>query len=136
MSNIIRLNETAPNSEWLVLSNQGTDCFLENLLCAADALEQTAQQKELVAFLKAQKEINEIAPGTAGFDLTEMPWQRETLQEDADFLLRAAAEAESVFGKSPYEINRELAVSRLRQFAALIGQMKNNAIGKTVNSEE
>ena len=126
MSNIIRLNESAPNSEWLVLSNQGTDCFLENLLCAADGLEQTAQQKELVSFLKGQKEINEIAPGTAGFDLTEMPWQRETLPEDADFLLRLAAEAESesVFGKLPYEADRELACSRLRQFAALIGQMK------------
>ena len=126
MSNIIRLNETAPNSEWLVLSNQGTDCFLEILLCAAEVLEQTAQQKELVAFLQDQKEINAIAPGTAGFDLTEMPWQRETLREDADFLLRAAerAQSESVFEKLPYEINRELAVSRLRQFAALIGQMK------------
>ena len=126
MSNIIRLNESAPNSEWLVLSNQGTDCFLENLLCAAEVLEQTAHQKELVAFLQDQKEINAIAPGTAGFDLTEMPWQRETLREDADFLLRAAARAqsESVFEKLPYEANRELACSRLRQFAALIGQMK------------
>ena len=126
MSNIIRLNESSPNSEWLVLSNQGTDCFLEILLCAADGLEQTAHQKELVAFLKGQREINEIAPGTAGFDLTEMPWQRETLREDADFLLRAAARAqsESVFGKLPYEADRELARSRLRHFAALIGQMK------------
>ena len=37
MSNIIRLSETAPEGEWLSMSNQGTDCFLDLLICAADA---------------------------------------------------------------------------------------------------
>ena len=47
MSNIIRVSELSPNSEWLVMSNQGTDCFLELLLTAADDLEISEHQKEL-----------------------------------------------------------------------------------------
>ena len=31
MSNIIRLNDIAPNKEWIVMSNQEMDCFLELL---------------------------------------------------------------------------------------------------------
>jgi hypothetical protein len=73
MSNIIRLNELAPNSEWIVMSNQGTDCFLDLLITAADTFEKTEHQEKLLSFLKDQKDINDIAPGTAGFDITEMP---------------------------------------------------------------
>ena len=71
MSNIIRLNKAAPNDEWIVMSNQGTDCFLDLLIAAADDFEKTEQQKELISFLKDQKDINTAAPGTAGFDLDE-----------------------------------------------------------------
>ena len=38
MSNIIRLNETAPNNGWIVMSNQGMDCFLDLLITAADVV--------------------------------------------------------------------------------------------------
>lgn len=93
MSNIIRLNETAPNNGWIVMSNQGMDCFLDLLITAADVFEKTEHQKKLISFLKDQKGINDIAPGTAGFDLDEMPWYAGTLKDDAEFLLRVAAEA-------------------------------------------
>ena len=86
MSNIIRLNELAPNSEWIVMSNQGTDCFLDLLITAADTFEKTEHQEKLLSFLKDQKDINDVAPGTAGFDITEMPWRDETLADDAGFL--------------------------------------------------
>ena len=70
------------------MSNQGMDCFLDLLITAADV-----HQKKLISFLKDQKGINDIAPGTAGFDLDEMPWYAGTLKDDAEFLLRVAAEA-------------------------------------------
>lgn len=125
MSNIIRLNETAPKDQWIVLSNQGTDCFLELLILAADALHQTEHQEEMVSFLKDQKDINAVAPGTAGFDLDEMPWEEGTLKEDLDFLLRVivGAESESVFGELPYEANRDVVLPWLKQFEQLIRQM-------------
>ncbi len=125
MSNIIRLNETAPKDQWIVLSNQGTDCFLELLILAADALHQTEHQEEMVSFLKDQKDINAVAPGTAGFDLDEMPWEEGTLKEELDFLLRVivGAESESVFGELPYEANRDVVLPWLKQFEQLIRQM-------------
>ncbi len=85
MSNIIRLNETAPRDQWIVMSNQGT----------------------------------------AGFDLNEMPWQVETWKEDADFLLCVTEEAQSkdACEKLPYEVNRDIVIPWLKQFAKLIRQM-------------
>ena len=60
MSNIIRLNETAPNNGWIVMSNQGMDCFLDLLITAADVFEKTEHQKKLISFLKDQKGPEEI----------------------------------------------------------------------------
>jgi len=96
MSNIIRLNSTSPNKEWLSMSNQGTDCFLELLEKAAAGDEMTESQKELIGFLKEQRETNLNAPGTASFDVDEMPWNKATLSEDAAFLMRTVKRAKSV----------------------------------------
>ncbi len=125
MSNIIRLNETAPSDQWIVMSNQGTDCFLALLIIAADGFETTEQQEELISFLKDQKAINMIAPGTAGFDLNEMPWQDETWKDDAGFLLCVTAEAQSKNAQErlPYEVNGDIVIPWLKQFAELLRQM-------------
>ena len=125
MSNIIRLNETAPNEEWIVMSNQGTDCFLDLLITAADDLIKTEQQKELISFLKDQKDINAVAPGTAGFDLDEMAWQKSTLEEDVEFLIRVTerAQEERTFRKLPYEVNTSIVLPWLERFTLLIDQM-------------
>ena len=77
------------------------------------------------SFLKDQKDINGIAPGTAGFDLDEMPWEEGNLREDLGFLLRVAAkaESESAFGELPYEANRDVMLPWRMQFEQLIRQM-------------
>lgn len=131
MSNIIRLNETAPNSEWIVLSNQGTDCFLDLLILASDPMEKTDHQKELISFLREQKSVNEIAPATAGFDITEMPWQASALEEDTRFLVHVAEEAqrESTFRIMPYEANRDVLLPWLERFASLIHRMTSEDPG-------
>ena len=125
MSNIISRNETAPKSEWLVMSNQGTDTFFDLLICAAETLKQTEHQKELIRFLKNQKEINDIAPGNAGFELTEMPWHDCTLHDDVQFLLKVIeiAESENTFEKLSYEANRSIILPWLNQFADMLEQM-------------
>ena len=127
MSNIIRLNETTPNDEWIVMSNQGTDSFLNLLILSADNFEKTAHQKELISFLKEQKDINDIAPGTAGFDLVEMPWQESTLNEDIEFLILITekAQRESTFRKLPYRIDADIVLPWLKRFALLAEQMIN-----------
>ncbi|MBR2806910.1 MAG: hypothetical protein IKE18_09070 [Oscillospiraceae bacterium] len=125
MSNIIRLSETASEGEWLSMSNQGTDCFLDLLICAADAFGQTEHQERLISFLKDQRSVNDIAPGTAGFDVTEMPWYRKTLPEDARFLTNVieTANLESTFDKLPYEADRETVLPWLDTFAGMIARL-------------
>lgn len=125
MSNIIGCNEATPKNERIVMSNQGTDCFLDLLICAADAFEQTESQKKLISFLKDKKDLNGLAPGTAGFDLDELPWQKESMKDDRIFLLSMASEAqnESTFKKLPYAVNGEIVIPWLKQFAVLVRQL-------------
>lgn len=124
MSNIIRVNESSTENERLVMSNQGTDCFLDLLICAADTLDLMPNQEELVSFLKNQKEMNSNAPGTAGFDLTELPWHSETMAEDLWFLMRLTEEAKSdeVMNRLPYEVNREIVLPWLKRFAEMVNR--------------
>lgn len=75
MSDIIRFNDASSDSELFSMSNQGTDYFLELLIHAADTIRCTQPQKALIVFLKRQKDIDELASGTAGFDVEEMSWR-------------------------------------------------------------
>ena len=106
------------------MSNQGTDCFLDLLICAADTLDLTPNQEELVSFLKNQKEMNSNAPGTAGFDLTELPWHSETMAEDLWFLMRLteAAKSKEVLKRLPYEANRKIVLPWLGRFAEIMNR--------------
>lgn len=52
MSNIISFRKTVLGKESLSMSNQGTDCFLDLLIIAADDFEKTGNQEKLVSFLK------------------------------------------------------------------------------------
>lgn len=122
MSNTIRQNDEAPPDQWLTMSNQGTDCFLELLLLAASALEQTPAQRGLIAFLADQREINRIAPGTAGFDVEEMPWESDSRLEDAAFLTRVAETAKSRSGweKLGYTPEEQIVFPWLDRFAEMV----------------
>ena len=126
MSNFIRVSESSPKSEWLVMSNLGTACFLELLLCAGDNLEKTEHQKELLSFLEDQKSINDVSSGTADFDIADMPWNEKCLKEDVEFLLHAVevSQTEAVIARMPYEINKAIVIPWLKQFNSMVEQMK------------
>ena len=122
MSNTIRRNGNTPSDQWLTMSNQGTDCFLELLLLAASALEQTPAQRGLVAFLEERREVNRIAPGTADFDVKEMPWEKDSVREDALFLLRVteAAKRRSGWEKLGYTPEEQIVFPWLDRFAEMV----------------
>ena len=124
MSNTIRQDGNAPPDQWLTMSNQGTDCFLELLLLAASALEQTPAQRGLIGFLADQREVNRIAPGTAGFDVEEMPWEKASRREDALFLLRVAeaAKRRSGWEKLGYVPEEPIVFPWLDRFAEMVRQ--------------
>ena len=137
MSNIIRLNKTASNDEWIVMSNQGTDCFLDLLIIAADAFEKTESQEKLILFLKDQKEINKIAPGTAGFDLDEMPWNKETLSEDAVFMMKVIENAKTAETavKLDYRPDLRIVSPWLDQFSVMIWKLDKDYLYGTEEKE-
>ena len=49
MGNTIRLNNKQPAEEWLIMSNTGTDIFLELIINAASTEETNASMEELNA---------------------------------------------------------------------------------------
>ena len=130
MSNIIRFSETSPESERIVMSNQGTDCFLELLIGAADGLNKTENQEKLISFLRDRKAINDISPGTASFDIAEMPWEKETLSEDAAFMMETAGKAktEGSAGKPGFRPDMRIVSPWLDRFSSMIWKLDKNYI--------
>ena len=125
MGNTICLNDHSPAELRLSMSNQGTDVFLDLLILAASAMEKTEAQEELVSFLKERREINRIAPGTADFDLEELPWRNDSFAEDVRFLflLSKTAELPRSFEQLPYEAEKTVVLPFLERFAEMIAAM-------------
>ncbi|MBR0137340.1 MAG: GNAT family N-acetyltransferase [Erysipelotrichaceae bacterium] len=124
MSNTIRISETSPSEKNLTMSNQGTDLFLEILILAFEKESLTPSQEKLVEFLKERKEIENIAAGTSGFDIDEMPWTGSSLKEDAEFLTRiiGSAKCESVSEKLGFEPDWDVVSPWLEQFKEMISE--------------
>ena len=96
MSNIIGFSKAVFGEESISMSNQGTDCFLELLEMAAIDSDMTDTQRNLIDFLKERRAENLAAPGTASFDIDEMPWNKDTLSEDVVFMMKVIAKAKTV----------------------------------------
>ena len=137
MSNIIRLNKAASNDEWIVMSNQGTDCFLDLVIVAAELFEKTETQEKLISFLKDQKDVNEISPGSAGFDLDEMPWSKDTLSEDVVFMMKVIEKAKTVevTGKLDYRPDLRIVSPWLDQFSSMIWKLDKDYLYGTEEKE-
>ena len=68
--------------------------FIAVLALAASALAATDREREWAAWI-ASHDQNVFGLGTVGFDVSEMPWSRETFDADRAFFLRAIAAAEA-----------------------------------------
>ena len=122
MSNIITMNKGTDDYRSIVMSNQGTDCFLDLSIMSAENFSQTASQKKLIDFLRERRVLNEIAPGTAGFDVEDMPWKASSMRMDRLFLIYVANNAmtETVVRTMSYEVNRDVVFPWLEQFIEMI----------------
>lgn len=130
MSNIIRLSGSESKENHLSMSNQGTDTFLELIILAAEGEDKTVSQKDLIDYLVERREVNRIAPGTASFDVIEMPWNKETLQEDVTYMMRTVANAGEpvVYGKLDYRPDMRIITPWLRLFAQMIYKLDKDYI--------
>ena len=125
MSNSIGFSKAVFGKENLSMSNQGTDCFLELLELAADEKNMTRNQRKLIVFLKERREENLSAPGTASFDVDEMPWSKDTLSEDVGFMMKIIEKAKTVevAGKLDYRPDLRIVSPWLDQFSSMIRKL-------------
>ena len=125
MSNIIGFSKAAFGNEKISMSNQGTDCFLELLEMAAAEEEMTDSQRKLIGFLKDRREENLAAPGTASFDVDEMPWDKDALSEDIVFMMQIIKKAKTVetAEKLDYRPDLRIVSPWLNQFSMMIWKL-------------
>ena len=125
MSNIIGFSKAVFGKERISMSNQGTDCFLELLELAAAENNMTNNQRKLIVFLKERREENLSAPGTASFDVDEMPWSKDTLSEDVVFMMKVIEKAKTVevAGKLDYRPDLRIVSPWLDQFSSMIWKL-------------
>lgn len=137
MSNIIGFSKAVFGKERISMSNQGTDCFLELLELAAAENNMTDNQRKLIGFLKERREENLSAPGTASFDVDEMPWSKDTLSEDVVFMMKVIEKAKTVevTGKLDYRPDLRIVSPWLDQFSSMIWKLDKDYLYGTEEKE-
>ena len=137
MSNIIGFSKAVFGKERISMSNQGTDCFLELLELAAAENNMTNNQSKLIVFLKERREENLSAPGTASFDVDEMPWSKDTLSEDVGFMMKIIEKAKTVevAGKLDYRPDLWIVSPWLDQFSSMIWKLDKDYLYGTEEKE-
>lgn len=84
MSNIISFDgKVVPDDDSLKMSNGGTDVFINVLALSGAAIATTESEKRLMVYLSEKDQI--VGRGCVGFDIVEMPWVKETFEEDKKF---------------------------------------------------
>ena len=77
MSNIISFDgKVVPDDDSLVMSNGGTDVFINILALSGAAIARTESEKRLMVYLSEKDQV--IGRGCVGFDIVEMPWDKES----------------------------------------------------------
>lgn len=127
MANIVGLRAETP--EYIQMSNGLTDVFINVLVLSGSKMAQTVDEKRLIVWL-AERDQSRIGGGAVGFDIPDMPWNRQTFAENRAFLLEVIASARNRIGWEvlEYAPNEEMLFPRLDQFARLVSQMEETEV--------
>ena len=122
MSNSICFNSSDTNG--LHMSNGGTSMLINILCLSGGRLAETDSQKRLMVYL-SEKNQSICGLGTVGFDIVDMPWDKDSFDEDKAFMLKVIEGAEHKLGWDTlgYEPNEEFVHSYLDTFRKLIERM-------------
>lgn len=117
-------NTISFNNEHLNMSNGSMSMFINILCLSGGRLAVTDSQKRLMVFL-AEKNQSVCGLGTVGFDISEMPLEKTTFDEDKKFLLNTIEGARRKLGWETlgYQPNEEFAAEYLDKFEKLIDKM-------------
>ena len=117
MSNMICFKHKSDKDD-LNMSNGGMSMFINILCLSGGRLAKTESQKRLMVFLAE-------GFGTVGFDIVDMPWDRDSFAEDKAFMLKVIEGAKQKLGWETlgYKPNEEFALQFLDTFQKLIERM-------------
>lgn len=129
MGNIISFDGmVSVDDDSLSMSNGLTDVFIDYLLLSGSQLAKSESEKRMVVFL-ADKQQTIVGIGTVGFDIIEMPWERDSFETDKTFILemihhaRTLSQEQSVWEKLGYEPGQKHLKNALSCFENLIKRM-------------
>ena len=110
ISNVIVKHKTffdgivSVDDDSLSMSNGLTDVFIDYLLLSGSQLAKSESEKRMVVFL-AEKQQSKVGIGAVGFDIIEMPWERESFETDKAFMPEMIHHARNLsLEKSAWEI--------------------------------
>ena len=113
----------------LSLSNITTAKFINVLCLSGGRLAKTESQKRMMVFL-AEKNQSLCGIGTVGFNIVNMPWDRESFDEDKAFILDVIRGAKDKLGWETldFQPNEEIVFEALDVFEKLIHRMNKDEI--------
>ena len=129
MSNIISFDgKTGPGLDLLQMSNSGTDVFINILALSGSALARTESEKRLVVYLSEKDQTT--GRGCVGFDIIDMPWDKETFAKDKEFVIRIIDRARNGadWKSLDYSPDRKIISYYLDIFEGLINRMTADEI--------
>lgn len=90
------------------------------------ACENRSGKKAYCIVWLAEKDQSAVGMGTVGFSVLDMPWDRNTLEQDRSFLRRTVEQAKMRRGWEllDYQPSEELLLPSLEKFLFLIAQLK------------
>lgn len=119
--------------DMLHMSNGVTNVFINILTLSGAAIAETESEKRLTVFL-SEHDQRARGIGTVGFDISEMPWDKETFENDKQFILNIINGARNKTGweKLNYEPKEEHVSHCLDTFENLINKMTADDIQEEV----
>ena len=113
-----------PDDDSLEMSNIGTAKFINVLCLSGGRLAKTESQKRFMVFL-AERNQNFRGLGVVGFDIVEMPWAKDSFEEDKEFMLGVIDGVKNKLGWETldYEPNEEVIFAYMDKFRKLIDRM-------------
>ena len=120
----------------LSLSNISTAKFINVLCLSGGRLAATQSQKRMMVFL-GEKNQTFCGIGTVGFDIVDMPWDRDSFDEDKAFLLAVIEGARNKLGWETLDFkpNEEVVIDALNVFEKLVQRMEKSDIREEALAE-
>lgn len=134
MSVIICLHPKYRNVvEELAMSNAGMAVFLSVIVLSGSRLAIEKKEKELVQWF-SERDDTVRGRGCNGFDMSEIPWEKDTFEKEREFLLRVANGAKVRLGWEVlnYQPKEEFVFGYLEKFTTLLHTFKKEYIDENV----